>query len=1120
MRRSLLAFVLCAAVVGCGKQAGDRKTPQTADAAKTDAKQEGATFFEQPASRRLADLDGRPVGGSIAGLAGKPRALGGELPQQLHLLNDSRSMTAAVPVLGGIAEGNKRTGRKSKPVATWKSSDIVPNASRLKVGDKEELPLKGMQVEVQIDGFRARVVLDCFFLNDRNRQLEGNFQVRLPVGASLDFFAFGETKYQAKNPKDPQLAGRAFLPAESSRKSTTTPSQILALREQSWNRPKVARVVPREKAAHAYRETVRRRVDPALAEWAGAGVFNARVFPLAAGKLHRVVIGYDVNLLRAGDDLVFKLDLPGKVPEQVVDVTVSNIAGVTHEIAPKADKPYDGKTYLHYRYTNPDERRISVRLKNAGTILLTGDDPETGPYFATRFQPQLPADAVAGSPRAVFLVDTSLSSNPQRFGIWLKLLRAILDNNRDSLQEFAVLFFDIETRWWKQQFVANTPENVAALVKHCDTLSLEGGTNLGRALRAGVKPAWLKAAKSPHDLFLLSDAAVTWGESDLHAITQPWRKLPASDPTLAASATGRPGPLFAYTTGLTGTDTRVLAHLARETGGAVFSVVGDAEVAQASKAHRSRPWEIAKLEVAGGKDLLLSGRPRFIYPGQRLLLVGRDSPIARNTTDRPIERKATAVDRPLTATREIVLTCKRGDETKVITINPDRHRDSTLVPRLYGQVAVEQLEEFKDATEEFAAAYSRHFRISGQTCSLLMLETEADYKRFNIKPEEDAFVVKSNTAGDAVRKAIAAIDKQLGDPRAELLAWLKKLESTPGAKFKLPTSLRLAIEKMAPGSFQIPESPLAVKLRTWDGIPGSFQEQLASKRFTYDAVTAEAARRAKKYGPADALRALSSLVENNPGDTVLARDVGFSAMQWGLGGEAYHLFRRVAKARPYEPQTYAAMARCLNVRSDRLQPVKRPAEAGHYEPSADAAMVWYEVALAGRWDGRFGEFRRIAGIEYLQFLTQIKNGKLKTSVPDYAAARLKTMSGEFGLGENDLLVTITWNTDGTDVDLHVTEPNGETCSYNHTHTRRGGAITRDVTQGYGPEMYTIRHAEKGTYRIRVKYFSSDANRLSTRTKVYATIYRHFGTPRQTVTRKVVTLRSGKEMHDVGSMTFP
>jgi Uncharacterized protein conserved in bacteria (DUF2135) len=1080
MCRSLLAFVLCAAVVGCAKS----KEKTAADVSK--AAQKTAAKEAEVSERTVAKME--PL------FATDPSANG-----VAHNV-----LTSPIPHRLWLKRGgeNGNSGKKSKPVATWKPSEIVPNTSRLKVGDKEELPLKGMQVEVQIDGFRARVVLDCFFLNDRNRRLEGNFQVRLPVGASLDFFAFGETKYQAKNPKDAQLAGRAFLPAEASRKAETTPSQILALREQSWNKPKVARVVPREKAAHAYRETVRRRVDPALAEWAGAGVFNARVFPLAAGKLHRVVIGYDVNLLRAGDDLVFKLDLPGKVPEQVVDVIVSNIAGITHEIAPKNDKPFDGTTYLHYRYTNPDERRIAVRLKNAGTILLTGEDPETGPYFATRFQPQLPADAVAGSPRAVFLLDTSLSSNPQRFGIWLKLLRAVLDNNRDSLKEFAVLFFDVETRWWKPQFVPNTPANVAALLKHCETLSLEGATNLDRALRAAVKPAWLKDAKTNHDLFLLSDAAVTWGENDLHAITRPWRKLPASAPTLAASATGRPGRLFAYTTGLTGTDTRVLAHLARETGGAVFSVVGDAEVATASKAHRSRAWEITNVKVTGGKDLLLGGRPRFVYPGQRLLLVGRGNGAVTSKDVILGKPEKAAIHPRIPEDKEIFITCKRGEETKALRIKPDRHRDSTLVPRLYGQVAVEQLEEFKDATEEFAAAYSRHFRISGQTCSLLMLESEADYKRYNIKPEEDAYVVKHNTAGDAVRKAVATIDKQLGDPRAVLLAWLKKLESTPGAMFKLPTSLRLAIEKMPASAFEIPESSLPIKLRTWDGIPGNYQEQLASKRFSYDAVTAEADRRAKKYGIADALRALSSLVENNPGDTVLARDVGFSAMQWGLGGEAYHLFRRVAKARPYEPQTYAAMARCLTDLH-----------------AADAAMVWYEVALAGQWDGRFGEFRRIAGIEYLQFLTQIKSGELKTSVPDYAAARLKTLAGEFGLGENDILVTITWNTDGTDVDLHVTEPNGETCFYKHTRTRRGGAITRDVTQGYGPEMYTIRHAEKGTYRIQAKYFASDANRLSTRTKVYATVYRHFGTPRQRVTRQVVTLKSGKEMHDVGAVVF-
>ena len=55
-----------------------------------------------------------------------------------------------------------------------------------------------MQVDVRIDGFRARVVLDLYYYNDQPRQLEGNFQLRLPEEASPYFFAFGRTVYQAR----------------------------------------------------------------------------------------------------------------------------------------------------------------------------------------------------------------------------------------------------------------------------------------------------------------------------------------------------------------------------------------------------------------------------------------------------------------------------------------------------------------------------------------------------------------------------------------------------------------------------------------------------------------------------------------------------------------------------------------------------------------------------------------------------------------------------------------------------------------------------------------------------------------------------------------------------------
>ena len=385
------------------------------------------------------------------------------------------------------------------PLETWKPAHVVPNTSRLMVGEKEELPLKGMQVDVRVDGFRARVLIDLYYFNDRPQQLEGNFQLRLPDEASPYFFAFGRTVYQA-----PQVtAGDSmFFKPQQVSQGDTTPEKILALRGDTWEQPKVARMVPKEKAALAYRDTVRRRVDPALVEWSGAGVFQCRVFPLAPQSLHRVTIGYDVDLLRVGDDLELRLDLPGQTPATIVDLNIaaSDARQVSLDARPlprrRALVPTgsaDGQR-LSYRLIDPQQRPLVVRLRKPGTQMLTGTDEATGSYFATRVGLTLPETPAADrAKQAIFLVDTSLSAGPQ-FPLWTKLLRATLENNRDSIREFAVVFFNVETFWWQEKFVANTPENVEALLSYADGLALEGATDLGRALKEAASPAWLKKA--------------------------------------------------------------------------------------------------------------------------------------------------------------------------------------------------------------------------------------------------------------------------------------------------------------------------------------------------------------------------------------------------------------------------------------------------------------------------------------------------------------------------------------------------------------------------------------------------------------------------------------------------
>ncbi|MEK6235258.1 MAG: VWA domain-containing protein, partial [Planctomycetales bacterium] len=506
--------------------------------------------------------------------------------------------------------------KPTPPKKTWRRAEATPNASRLTVGNEEDLPLRGMQAHVRVDGFRARVLLDFQFLNDRDQQLEGTFKLRLPNEASPYFFAFGKTKYKSPDaPKDRPM----FFRVERDRDMGTDPAEIMRRRNEAWTEPKESRMVPKHKASQAYHQTVRRRIDPALMEWSGAGVFSARVFPLEAGQMHRVVIGYDVDLTQVGDEWEHRLDLPSGDFERMIDYSVAAPQGVTASISPEAEETkVAGRVYYHF--DRPEEQTLALRLKGLASPLLTGTDPETGDYFAVRVKPPLPeGEAVAGSSRAVFLVDTSLSSNPDRFNVWLKLLDQVLDKNRDSLKEFAVVFFNVESFWWKEEFTANTPENVERLMDDCRKLALEGATDLGQALAEAASPEWRndkddsKQTEASPDLFLLSDGAATWGEADVHALSKMLEE-------------SHSGALFAYATGLSGTDRRSLEHLARESGGAVFSVTGEAETEQAAVAHRKRPWKLLGVATQGGTDLLVAGRPRTLFPGQRVLLVGRGGP--------------------------------------------------------------------------------------------------------------------------------------------------------------------------------------------------------------------------------------------------------------------------------------------------------------------------------------------------------------------------------------------------------------------------------------------------------------------------------------------------------------
>jgi uncharacterized protein YfaP (DUF2135 family) len=68
------------------------------------------------------------------------------------------------------------------------------------------------------------------------------------------------------------------------------------------------------------------------------------------------------------------------------------------------------------------------------------------------------------------------------------------------------------------------------------------------------------------------------------------------------------------------------------------------------------------------------------------------------------------------------------------------------------------------------------------------------------------------------------------------------------------------------------------------------------------------------------------------------------------------------------------------------------------------------------------------------------------------------------------LPVIGWSSDNSDVDLWVTDPRNEKCLYSHSEKEIGGRLSQDVTQGYGPEEFSLRRSLKRKYKVEVDLY--------------------------------------------------
>ncbi|MDY7231660.1 VIT domain-containing protein [Hyalangium rubrum] len=1049
------------------------REPVTEDRAEEGESLEDALAFSPRASA------GPGSGGSSPQAEARPRVLEQKRREIIQIIKGSGGSDGAPAYapppppakVKELASKAQSAASPAPPAPVLPKVEAAPRAAKVLVTDEsgryQPLKTRAVRVVTYIQGARARTVVDYLFENDTNRTLEGTFYYPLPGGAAVAGFAMYSDAVAVRAPS--LFQSSELLPAlgEDSANiaelgAAAPPSKPGA--KYAWGERQEARVVEQKRAREVYEEVVRRNVDPALLEWAGASTFSARVFPLPPKSLKRVVIAYEQTLLFDGQRLRYTWPLPTEAGKSLqvsarvhVDPRHTTEVLVQPEPGTQARALGPWQAYDFSKLEGDGALAVALTPKNAEADVLVGKDAAglPGHAFYTRVRlPERLTSGAEGAPtgRAVLVVDTSLSAEDgNAWALQAATLRALLEKD-PTLKEYAVLLFDVRSRWlhapgWRPNDAAHRQETFSEL----ERMFLEGASHVDGVLeeldRAGRE--WLKPAQPTERVtaFLLSDGNVTWGQSRVDALIS---RHPSVETLRWVS----------YRFGEAAVNTELFDAMARASGGRVVTVLSGSEVNAAANAHRAASVVLARVAVKGTevKDLVVAGRPHLLFPGQELQVAGR---------------------LPAEGTAELEVVTHAGSEERVLRVPLPREEDSPFAPRAWAELFVGRLTSLDDERlDRMVVALSQHYRLANSRASMLILESEGDYTRYAVRNEQ---VDLENLEGLRRKEEDQRRDKLLGIA----------LDEVPDAGRALVRRLTELKAGLAP---LLRRQPL--RDEPYAGGEERLQAELAYRRarrdnrddvLVYEAIARKRAFSGDTWG---AVRALSSPVELRPKDPEALRLVGYGMLALGQYPAAAELFEHVRLNRPFEGQAFLEEALALDA-------------AGRY---AEAARN-YEIVLARSWARHPTEVKTVAAYHYSRMLSALARHPRAEALAlqlRSRASELKDPSKPSQAPNSrplDYQLTTHWNSDSTDIDLWVIEPTGERCYYSHRDTRLGGKLFWDITDGLGPELYQAPKAAPGPYHVVVHYYGNNSSRYVVPTALLLVSDRGVFTPEDTYRRR-------------------
>ncbi len=209
-----------------------------------------------------------------------------------------------------------------------------------------------------------------------------------------------------------------------------------------------------------------------------------------------------------------------------------------------------------------------------------------------------------------------------------------------------------------------------------------------------------------------------------------------------------------------------------------------------------------------------------------------------------------------------------------------------------------------------------------------------------------------------------------------------------------------------------------------------------------------------------ALRAYSSLGEVAPSISGLLDRAAYLLMSEGHYVEAEEFLGNAIRFEPDNHNHYRGLALVQWLRGNYI-----------------ASLATYEKVLTMTIHNRYGKAKDLIKEEMATMLRAwLSTGKVTKRRIDGLFKKWKVSSKK----DAPLRVTVHWETEATNVDLHVTSPRGDECSAKKGSNPSGLRLLDDCRRGLGPESIYVepRRLLKGSYHVGVKYPSSGPMGLS------------------------------------------